>query len=191
MSAYRDRLLAKTRPHTNTEPSTKSGVITIYVDGSYDPGTHIAGWGWVAVDHDGIELAREWGGVFDHYSSRNITGECEAALRTLKWLSRSGTEFAGAKIVYDYKGLGEWALGRWKAKTVVAKQYIQECASIPLAIGLKLEFAHVRGHCGCKWNEVADTLAELGKTKSGMIGYDWGAYTEMTSKAVLCDGHEL
>lgn len=37
----------------------------------------------------------------------------------------------------------------------------------------KVRFVHVKGHSGHKWNDVADRLAERGKSGELPMGYEW------------------
>lgn len=131
-------------------PSTKE--LRVYVDGSFKPSSSFAGWGWVAVK-DGKEIARASGVTDGPAESRNIDGECLAAVEALRWLSSQGLH---GVICHDYEGLARWALRQWKANSNIAKWY-QESA-IPL-LG-KNRFEKVTAHSGDPWNDLVDQLAK-------------------------------
>lgn len=126
--------------------------LRVYVDGSFRPGFSAAGWAWVAIEN-GVELARGSGVTPGAAESRNIDGECYAAVRALQWLSEHGK--AGV-ICHDYEGLARWALGQWKANSNIAKWY-QENAKPLLG---KNHFEKVTAHAGDPWNELVDQLAK-------------------------------
>ena len=131
--------------------------IRVYVDGSFRPDRVEAGWAWVAVE-EGKELARGSGKTLGPAESRNIDGECEAAIQALQWLSAQGKT---GTICHDYEGLSRWALRQWKANSIIAKYYQEQ--AIPL-LG-KSRFEKVTAHSGDFWNEVVDGLAKAALDK--------------------------
>ena len=123
-----------------------------FIDGSYGSLSPYAGWGVVVVQ-DGKELQRLSGMTPQEALSRNIDGELFAAYTCAKWAQENNKNIC---ICYDYKGIEEWATGRWKASSAIAKWYVN--AVSPL---LKwVSFKKVAAHSGNRWNDIADKLAK-------------------------------
>ena len=181
--SYVDKIRAKTSNAATSKTGDHDhpkGAIKIFVDGSFNPADKKAGWGWVAINDRQLEVARQWGNVDDKYGSRNITGECASAYFALKWAKEKGLN--RVIIVHDYIGLGKWGAGEWKTNAAVSRDYVESIK--PYVLGV--EFRHIRGHEGNKWNEVADQLAEAGKTGKGFEKFQLdgilGSYDENYSK---------
>jgi len=133
-------------------PSPVKTGLRVYVDGSFRNGNSKAGWAWVAVQ-DGKEIARGSGATLEPAESRNIDGECEAAIKALEWLHEHGKT---GTICHDYEGLAHWAEHNWKANSIIAKRYQQ---SVDPILG-KNNFEKVTAHSGDPWNELVDELAK-------------------------------
>lgn len=126
--------------------------IRIFVDGSFKPNCKYSGWAFVATEND-IEIARASGLTAFEAESRNIDGEVMASYKAMRWLSE---QKKSGVICHDYEGVARWAKGEWKAKSNIAKRYIE--ASKPF-IHL-VSFEKVTAHTGVKWNELVDKLAK-------------------------------
>lgn len=126
--------------------------IRIFVDGSFVPDFSYSGWAFVAVDEN-KELARDSGITETPAESRNIDGELAAAYRAMRWLKENNLQ---GTICHDYEGIACWANGSWKAKSQVAKRYVENIT--PYLEGVSFE--KVSAHSGIHWNELADTLAK-------------------------------
>lgn len=126
--------------------------LRLYVDGSYTPSFPCAGWAWVAVQGDQV-LGEDSGCMESPAESRNIDGELEAAYQAICWLNAQGLS---GVICHDYEGIGRWALGEWQARSVVARQYVQQIQGKLKGI----RFEKVPAHAGLKWNERVDELAK-------------------------------
>ena len=137
------------------ESEHKEGHWYIYTDGSFDEETNTYAWAYVAT-LDGKEVSKDYGIGRNKYAaeSRNVAGECAAAMNAAKWVSdRNGT----ATIVHDYEGVGKWAQGEWKTNTYVSQSYVAYMKKYSDIIS----FRKVKGHNGDKFNEEADRLARL------------------------------
>lgn len=133
----------------------KSEEIYIFVDGSYSSKRGISGWGWVAVRDD--TKISEGNGVLDNiHGSRNIVGELWATRQAVEWVRSMG--FRKVIIVHDYAGIGNWALGFWKAKSQVAIEYVKHITPYISRFG----FEKCYGHSGIKWNDYVDELTRKG-----------------------------
>jgi ribonuclease HI len=130
---------------------TRKG-LRVYVDGSFMPTSQYAGWSWVAVDDD-VEIACEFGKTPYHAVSRNIDGELYAAWQAMEYLAKIQRK---GIICHDYQGVASWALGEWKANSVVAQVYISKISDLKRWA----TFERVAGHSGDRWNDKADELAK-------------------------------
>ncbi len=167
--SYADRLRKKFAPMAEWtrrclpgDTGDDDARVKVYVDGSFDQASRFAGWGWVAT-RSGVELAWGCGKKSDTYGSRNITGECAAAISALRWAESEGLD--EVVVVHDYLGLGKWGDGSWSARRPVAMDYQHALSKI----ALRIEFRWIRGHQGSRYNEMADALAEKGKRESGIV----------------------
>ncbi|MDR2581243.1 MAG: ribonuclease H family protein [Fibromonadaceae bacterium] len=129
----------------------------VYVDGSFMPHSEYAGWSWVAVEDD-VEIAVDSGKTPFQAASRNIDGELYAAWKAMEFLAKKKRK---GVICHDYQGVASWALGEWKANSVVAQVYINKISEVKKWA----TFEKVTGHSGDKWNDKADMLAKAALTK--------------------------
>lgn len=123
-----------------------------YVDGSYFEGN--VGYGAVIIYND-VEQKRLFGTIEDD-SSRQVAGELMATMQVIEWCIEN--DVSDIHIYYDYKGIKEWAIGAWKAKSPVAQEYVdflKDCS-------VNVTWHKVKSHTGVKWNDVADELAKEG-----------------------------
>lgn len=141
------------KPKPTIEPLDLKGMITAYVDGSYNTSNKKAGWGCVILNKTTETFS---GSMDDIWGSRNVTGEVAAAKRAMRYALDNG--FKKLKIYYDYQGIECWATGEWKAKKGVSLEY-QAFIENARASGLELEFHKVMAHTGDRYNEWADRLA--------------------------------
>jgi ribonuclease HI len=124
-----------------------------YVDGSFAQKTMLSGWGFVVVLND--EKIGEGYGFKDNVTgSRNIIGEVHATIKGVEWCVNNNIK--NVVVVHDYAGIGCWALGLWRARRPVSKEYKEKIDELMLEIEVKFE--KVNGHCDIKWNEYADML---------------------------------
>jgi ribonuclease HI len=130
-----------------------------YVDGSYRDG--IVGYGAVII-HNDAEQKRLFGSVEDD-SSRQVAGELMATMEVIDWCTTN--DVSHVHIYYDYKGIKEWAIGTWKAKSPVAQDYVNFLEDHSVAV----TWHKVKSHSGVKWNDVADELARQGTKSAAQI----------------------
>ena len=174
----------------------------IYTDGGYHSGegeimgAERAGWGWVAVEGgDGIDdttatsIARACGPVHLDPTSEgyvgadklsNNTAEGQGLVEALMWLAHASSVPRGALVLIrpDSKLVVDWATGLTAAHSnheLVAnlRRIYSQVSSV-----WNVRWAHVKGHSGHVWNDMADALAERGCTGE-MLGYTNGKAVEL------------
>ena len=127
-----------------------------YVDGSYNIETGEYSYGML-IYYDGEEY--EYAEKYDdpqRAGMRNVAGEIEGSMHAMQFCLDRGIK--SVEIYYDYAGIEEWALGRWKTNkdaTMAYKLYYDSIKS-----RLKVIFHKVKGHSGDKGNDRADALAK-------------------------------
>lgn len=128
-----------------------------FVDGSYNAGTRVSGYGGFLVDAQGMEHPVT-GSVTDPglTSMRNVAGEIagsEAAIRTAISLGIRSLD-----LYYDYEGIRAWADGSWTANkpgTIVYRDFIRSVNG-----RISIRFVKVAAHTGIPGNERADAMAK-------------------------------
>lgn len=139
-----------------------TSIPTFYIDGSYNEGKELIGWGGLLV-HNHKVIDSFWDGETHEQdsleqNSRNIKGEINAvkqAIELAQWYQL--TEFA---IGYDYNGLKYWALGEWKTNIPLTQEYKEWFQRETQ--GLTIHWIKIKSHTGHKYNEMADELAKRG-----------------------------
>lgn len=134
-----------------------------YVDGRWWDDVTTFG---VVIVHDDEKVKEINGRIpIDHEGTgaRQIVGELWAAMMAAQWMARAGVPQFW--MHYDYIGIKEWYIERWKARQGYARQYVHFMNNA----GPRIYFNHVPGHAGIFYNELAHTLAEEAwhRVKSG------------------------
>lgn len=125
------------------------GKIEIYTDGAYSSSRNQGGWAFVVLE-DGSKIASEFDAIKDTTNNRMEIMASLEAVRSMK--SQSIDEFT---IYTDSMYvIGTMSLN-WKRKKNV-DLWLQMDEAIT---GLKIEWKHVKGHEGDKYNEMCDMLA--------------------------------
>lgn len=133
------------------------------------------GWAYALADEDGEVLSSAQGSdLWDETwtGSWNIAAECTAVLKLVEYVIAEYKDSLGSvdpftpdpvelEIVYDYRGLGEWATGAWAARKPVSIGYIEELSKLLWqAKWLTLSWKWVPGHDGHLLNELVDGMAK-------------------------------
>ena len=130
--------------------------VLVATDGSYQDGR--IGYGVVIAQRalrGGYEIVCTMGGEFNMFpESRQIGGEVQAVLMGLAWCVQN--DASPITLIYDYKGVAEWAHGRWAGNKPVAQYYIAQIRSYE---HLDIIWEWTPGHQGHPLNELADDLA--------------------------------
>lgn len=92
----------------------------------------------------------------DWLISWNIGPELFAVTKGLE--SALNKDYDEIQLIYDYVGVKNWATGKWKkCDKEYKKIYIDFIKEIHNR-GIILTYKHVKGHTGCKYNEMVDYL---------------------------------
>lgn len=127
-----------------------------FVDGSFNSETGVYGYGGF-LDVNGRRYPlRGRGDRADMASMRNVAGEISGSMAAVKKAEELG--LSHITMLYDYKGIEEWAEGRWKTNKICTaeyKQFMQDPSRTVL-----VSFQKVEGHTGVRGNEMADVMAK-------------------------------
>ena len=132
----------------------------IYTDGSYtDVNQPKVGWAYVIIDDNENIISEDCGVLTDYgITHRNVTGELKAVMQARVSCEKNGIN--EVDLYHDYTGVRAWCVpkeeGGWKAKNEITITYQSFMKDIPV----KVNFHHVKGHSGDKWNEYVDKLAK-------------------------------
>lgn len=124
----------------------------IFVDGYYNKNTGYYGWSYVCKDYDCI-MHEDSGKSNVANSIWNVAGELSAIKYAYKH------SILDITICYDYQGIADWAEGRWRAKNMYTKQYV-DFVNKYKNLGMKITFCKIKGHSGNFYNDRADELAK-------------------------------
>lgn len=102
------------------------------------------------------------------YDMRNVGGELIAAYSAIlstvtkvKKLNEESMENYRLTLVYDYRGVGNWITGAWKAKKPATIWYRDNVKKLLEEVpNLSLNLVWIKGHGDCRGNNEADRVAE-------------------------------
>jgi len=138
-------------------PEVADDTIVVYVDGSFEKKTKRYSFGVVLLkNNEVIETLSRVGNNPKYQGSHQIAGEVFGALHAIHWAIKH--QYKKIIIHYDYLGIEKWALGEWKAKKDVSKDYVT--AYRKLAPKIDIQFVKVKAHAGVEYNELADQVAK-------------------------------
>lgn len=153
----------------NHNPPNDSSIVQAYVDGSYDNATLRYSFGCVILLPNGnVEELMGIDNDPELRKSRNIAGELSGAMFAIEWAAKRG--YKKIVIYHDYFGISKWISGEWKAKSAVAKKYLDFVRSQKDTI--EVLFEKVVAHSGNLYNERADRLARTALRREGSNWYN-------------------
>lgn len=130
-----------------------------FIDGSFNPNTKVYGCGGFLIDQNGKKhIVQENGDDASMAKMRNVAGEILGAMKVVELAYTFGMK--KVTIFHDYEGVAAWPLGKWRCKKRETRNYAAYIWKF-MNFGLKIYFAHVKGHSGNPENEEADQLAKL------------------------------
>lgn len=151
-----------------SKESIHTSILYVYCDGSYCDKTKRYGSGGICLIFPDIDLNGgntdptvvhqfSFHGNESHLiSMRNVAGEIEAAKYAMTYTVQKG--YKHLILHYDYEGVAKWCTNEWKANLLGTQQYRDFYREISKQ--LSVEFIHIKGHSGNKYNDMADTLAK-------------------------------
>lgn len=139
--------------HKNTDFMYK---YTIYTDGSYNQNTGYYGWAYVIYDETYNCIIHEASGKSNNSASSmwQVAGELSAVMRAIKYCKENN--LSDIRICYDYRGVEEWVMKRWRTKNEYTKAYK---AFMEKYKDVNYIFEHIKGHSGNFGNEYVDKMA--------------------------------
>ncbi len=142
-------------PENYSEPTTLENG-TAFVDGSYNIKTKIFGFGGFVVK-DGFSYFFSGSGSDPEMASmRNVAGEISGAMEAVRMAEKLSIK--DLTICYDYTGIENWAMGRWKCNKTGTANYAAFMKEARTRLNIK--FKKVKAHTGIPGNEKADELAK-------------------------------
>ena len=137
---------------TDDDPRVK-----IYVDGSYDEKTNRFSYGMIVIYPNGetITDAKTYDDL-EMAAMRNVAGEILGATAAIEYCVKAGIK--DVVIYHDYEGIAKWPRREWKANKTGTIAYVDYYEKNKDQVSV--EFRHVKGHSGNKYNEIADKLAK-------------------------------
>lgn len=134
----------------------QDGQVIAYVDGSFDLDSFTYSYGVVYITNEGKKTYNGRESDKELAEMRNVSGELRGAIEAMRIAVKEGKD--SLYLHYDYKGIEEWAKGRWKTNKSGTKKYKEFYDSIK--DDLEVIFIKVAAHAGIKYNEEADKLAK-------------------------------
>lgn len=128
-------------------------MIEIYTDGSFMSSRNQGGWGFVVLK-DGNKVSSGCDGVIDTTNNRMELQACIEAIKHMK--NQNITDFS---IYSDSMYVIGTMTKNWKKKKNT-DLWLQ--LDEILTTDLNIEWKHVKGHSGDKWNDHVDMLATHG-----------------------------
>ena len=124
-------------------------MLVIYTDGAYSSSRDQGGWAFVVLK-DGVKI---YSSFFSEKHTTNNRMEIRAAMEACKWAKANG--YSEITIISDSMYVIGTMTKNWKRKKNV--DLWEEFDKI--IENMSIEFQHVKGHNGDKYNDLCDALA--------------------------------
>lgn len=141
------------------EEKVKEEIGVYFVDGSYNKNIKVYGSGIVELIKDSNNQIVTKGYIssgIDYWDQWNIIGEIEASKCAILDAYRNNKK--KVIIYHDLTGTARWACGKYKAKNIYTKSYVEFIEEYNDKI--EIEFIKVKGHSDNKYNDMADEYAK-------------------------------
>lgn len=122
---------------------------TIYCDGAYSSSRNRMGYAFVVLE----ESEKIYSNYYSDEEGTNNRAEILACMNALKWCKLNGIN--EVTIITDSMYLIGTMSKSWKRNKNIDLWIEMDKA----AEGISIEWTHIKGHSGDKWNEYCDTLA--------------------------------
>ena len=141
----------------------------IYTDGSFgDTGEVHGGVVFWADNKEDIKCIHVCSTNEHFVSMRNIGGEVLAAysaimsiVQRIKKSNEDLLETYELDLVFDYKGIGQWATGGWKTNKTATRWFAKNVNKLLKEVpNLKVNYIWVKGHGMSEGNNLADRVSE-------------------------------
>lgn len=141
--------------------------LVLYTDGSYSKSVpDITTGGMVVLYNDQLVAAQRYITKWPcMVSMNNVGGELLAAVGGLFVAAGFLQQVAPNQnhtitLMHDYKGIKDFAEGKWSAKKAGSVYYVQSINVFKKNYpNITLNFIKVKAHSGNKWNDVVDAIA--------------------------------
>lgn len=131
-------------------------MVEVYTDGSYNRSRFLGSYAFIVVEDEKIIYKNS--ATLYNPKSWNIDGELEAILEGLKWSIKNG--FKDIVVYSDLKMAS--SIFKTKKRTqgsAITKKYKEQ---VEFMKGLaNISVVWIKGHNGNKYNELANTMAEI------------------------------
>ncbi len=129
---------------------------TAYIDGSFDLKTENYSFGGcLFIDGKMLKFKKKY--LKDEYSSyRNVAGEIKGAAYIINYAIKNNIK--ELNLYYDYIGIENWYVGKWKANSKIALAYVDFVNKNKDKI--KINFYKIKSHTNNLYNDLADELAK-------------------------------
>ena len=127
-----------------------------FVDGSFNENNGMYGYGGFLDVHGHRYPITGAGSEPELSAMRNVAGEIKGSMAAVMKAEELGIR--ELTILYDYRGIEEWATGGWKANNPATKAYKEFMD--PSNRKVDIVFEKVAAHTGIEGNEMADVMAK-------------------------------
>jgi len=127
-------------------------MIEIYTDGAFSTSRQMMGWAFIVV----IDNQKHFSNYDGIPEGTNNRAEMYAFLESTIWMKKNNIK--EAKIYLDSLYVINSMLGKYSRKKNLDLWKILDDS----VENLSIDYCHVKGHNGNKWNELCDTLAVAG-----------------------------
>lgn len=130
-------------------------MIRVYTDGAFSTSRQVMGWAFIVIMDDFV-TTKDWGGILGGTNNR---AEIHAVIEAIKYLNNQNNQnIKKFTLCTDSMYIIGTMTQNWKrSKNIDLWNELDN-----LVKDKKIDWQHVKGHSGNKWNELCDILAVEG-----------------------------